>query len=65
MRKGQVGLDREIDRGYMIRLTEIPKMWRRKETRDRGTLQTTLPWVFEGEILFVTVSYGQWKLNRP
>lgn len=29
--------------GYRIRLPEIPKMWRRKETRDKGTHQTSLP----------------------
>lgn len=27
----------------MIGLTEIPNMWRCKETRDKGTHQTSLP----------------------
>ena len=48
MSKRQVGLDRETEiGGYVVRLTEIPTMRRRRETRDEGTHQATPPSVSE------------------
>lgn len=43
MSKGQAGLGKERQiGGYVIRLTEIPKMQRYKKTRGKGTHQTIL-----------------------
>ena len=64
--KGQMGPGKERKvGGYGIRLTEIPKILRYKETRGKGTNQTTLLMVWRrGGSFFMTVTCDQQRITR-